>query len=141
MKFYLQVIDNVPTGSAILQFDLKQQFPGHDFSAPPSGYVEYLPTQLEDALGTFEVVDIVSYVMQPDGKATDTIKVRPMNAMEKEEKIKTLKTAFVAKTGYKSWKFNESIEIFEAPFQPENPVNGGKYRWDETNRKWDRIDV
>lgn len=143
MKFYIQVINNVPTGNPVLQFDLKQQFPNHDFlnAPPPSGYAEYIPSQLERQLGTFEVADVVSYDMQSDGKVTDTIKIRPMRDAEKESKIKMLKTAFVAKTGYKSWNFNETLEIFEAPFQPENPVNGGKYRWDETNQKWDRIDV
>lgn len=143
MKFYIQVVNNTPTGHAILQFDLKQQFPNHDFlnGGPPSGYAEYVPSQIERPLGTFEVADVVSYNIQPDGKVSDTIKIRPMYEAEKESKIKLLKNSFVAKTGYKSWKFNETLEIFEAPFPPENPVNGGKYRWDEQNQKWDRIDV
>jgi hypothetical protein len=141
MKFYIQVIDNIPTGYGLLESDLKQDFPDYNFSSgqPPSGYAEYIPSQLDREMGTFEFLEIESYIMNPDGKVTDTVKIRPMKEFEKEAKIRMLKTAFVARTGYKSWKFNELLEIFEAPFQPENPVNGGKYRWDEANQKWDRI--
>lgn len=140
MKFYLQTISGVPTGNALLEFDLKRKFPEHDFSIPPSGYVEYFPTQLERKLNSFETLEVESYFMRPDGSASDIIKVRSLTPEEKEKKIDSMKRAFISRTGYKSWNYNELLDIFQAPFQPQNPVNGAKYVWDETNQKWDRID-
>lgn len=141
MKFYIKIVDNQPNGEPLLEFDMKNLFPNHnwDSGTAPSGYAEYMPSQLDRTLGTFEVIEVTSYFIHSDGTVRDTLKIRPMNQVEKDHKIKMLKLAFVAKNGYKSWHFNEALEIFEAPFQPENPVNGGKYRWDEANQKWDRI--
>jgi hypothetical protein len=140
MKSYIKIENNKPTGSIYGQDYMEKLFPEHNFSSgPPANYAEIILTP-RPPVPRFHKIIVKDYTWA-GGKLYDTIEVVPMTLAEKETEVERAKLNFYRNTGYNSWTYNTQLNVFEPPFQPTNPVQGGRYEWNEQNQNWTLIGV
>ena len=157
MTLYIKVDENNnPIGHPCEGLNLKAVFPEHDFSSPPSGWLEFVRKQPE--LGVYQKFnetigsDIsLAYTHNGleykliDGKIQDFWHYLDMSDAEKKAKQDKVKANWGNPSDLASWTFNETTCAYEAPvalpsdaISPSNP-DGKPYKWDEDNRKWEEI--
>jgi len=159
MKLYIKVDEsNNPIGHPHLESNVKQLYPSHDFSSPPTGWLEFV--RKEPNLGPYqkynnEIGADISQAYQHngleykliDGKIQDHWNYIDITDEEKKAKQDDVKTKWAAldPAGPASWTFDEETCAYKAPvampsdaISPSNP-DGKSYEWDEDNRTWKEI--
>lgn len=137
-KMYIEMLNNIPTGTGFPLQTMMKRFPNHDFaSGPPEGFAEYFPQAIPPLQKYFTAVRGEMRVV--DGKVYDDVTIRPMTQQEKEIHIEILKRNYYEATGNLSWTFDTETMTFNPPFSPSNAVNGGQYRWVESTKSWELI--
>ena len=160
MAFFIKVDkNNSAVGFPLMQENLQQIYPDHDWSSGPmSGYLEFVHE--EPKLGVYQKfnetvgADIslasnhngLEYKLI-DGKIKQFWHVLDLTDDEKKAKQDLLKANWAAldPTGPASWAFNEATCCYEAPVaipsdaaSPDNP-DGKLYKWDEETTSWIEI--
>ena len=161
MTLFIKVDENnSPVGFPLMQRNLEQVYPAHDWSnGPMSGYLEFV--QVEPKLGVYQKYDEtvgadialnfghngLEYKLI-DGKIKQVWHVLDLTDAEKKAKQDRVKTEWAAKdpAGPASWIFDETICMYKAPVDlpsdavsMENPHGEKLYEWDESTTSWKQI--
>lgn len=156
MTNYIKVDgNNKPIGFPHDDSNLKQVYPNHDFSNPPTGWLEYVRNPPEPGVyQTFNEsigADIaggcphngLEYKLI-DGKIQEYwhyVDISDDAKKAKQDKVKAI-WAEVDRTKMASWTFDEETCSYKAPVDPPSDMvsqtnrNGKIYDWDEENKKW-----
>ena len=160
MAFFIKVDkNNSAVGFPLMQENLQQIYPDHDWSSGPmSGYLEFVHE--EPKLGVYQKfnetvgADIslasnhngLEYKLI-DGKITEVWNAIDFTDAEKKAKQDIIKAWWAARdpAGPASWTFDEETCNYKAPVDlpsdaltSDNP-EGKEYEWDESTTSWKEI--
>tara|TARA_R100000655_G_C2962108_1_gene189072 strand:- start:298 stop:777 length:480 start_codon:yes stop_codon:yes gene_type:complete len=159
MTLYIKVDENNnPLGHPHLESNVKQLYPNHDFSTPPTGWLEFIRKEPElgvyqkynDAIGEENCAAYnhngLEYKLI-DGKIQDHWNYIDMTYEEKKAKQDDIKAKWAAldPAGPASWTFDEATCLYKSPVDypsdgasSDNP-DGVFYDWNEETLSWDKI--
>ena len=152
--FYIKIdSDNKLIGLPEGKNALAANLPDHDFTNPPSGYVEmemtappdisFQPYKKFDTTTSSFTGESYDYIYDSStNKAKQVWYTRDLTDAEKTAKQNEIKDQW-AKVGFSSWTWDETICGFKPPVEePSDSINKGgskMYQWNEATQKWDQV--
>jgi hypothetical protein len=134
MKLYIRIVDGKPFEHPIFSENFVEAFPDIDTNNLPPEFANFVRIE-PPILGAYEKNQTVFYQLV-NGVYTDVFSCEQMSAEEIMAKQDAIKAEW-EQYGFPSWTFDETTCAFIPPIQ--KPIDGKKYRWDETKVSWIEI--
>jgi hypothetical protein len=133
MNLYIRYVNGEFTTHPMLEENCFQTIPNFDPNNLPEDLVKFIRVPAPAASGPYVKI-VSSYVLLPDGTATDQHDEISIPLEERYNKIHTYRTTVECPMG---WHFDEELCSYVPPVP--YPDDGKFYRWDIARLQWVEI--